>query len=105
GDRLPDGPLAAGGRLHERLDYRGWSLVGAADAGLEAAARLAGAQAVGLGPLDARLAGRLGLRSRRLLVRPDGYVALSAPRGDVAAPARWRARWTEDAGAVTPADG
>ena len=94
GDRLPDGALAAGGRLHDRLDYVRWTLVGCAGAGLDAAAARAGVAAVGLGGADAALARRLGLRARRLLVRPDGYVALSAPVADVHAPRRWLAAWT-----------
>ncbi len=101
GDRLPDGPLAAGGRLHDRLDYRRWSLVGLASPELEAAARAAGVASVGLGTADARLVRRLGVRARMLLVRPDGYVALSAPRVSVDAPARWLARWASGRRLVT----
>ena len=101
GDRLPDGVLACGGRLHDRLDYRRWSLVGLAGSELEAAARAAGATAVGLDGADAHLIRRLGLRGRMLLVRPDGYVALSSPRCDLSAPRRWRVRCTSDRGAAT----
>ena len=92
GDRLPDPVLASGARLHAALDYRAWALVGLAGPELEAAALAAGARPVGLGAEDAAVARRLGLRRRRLLVRPDGHVALSWPLSDADAPRRWRAR-------------
>ncbi len=102
GDRLPDLALA-GGRLHARLDYRRWSVVGRAGAELTAAADAACAAAVAIDPENATAIRELGLRRRSLLLRPDGYVALAFPAGEAQAPADWLRRCGLRVGAVTRA--
>ncbi len=92
GERLPD-PVLARGRLHARLDPLGWTLVGAAGVALDAAAAAGGVGLAALGPEDAAVVRRLGLRRRQLLVRPDGYVALVLRPGDGAAVRRHLARF------------
>ena len=90
GDRLPDAAVIVDGRqrrLHEVLSINRWTLLAPMSADLDAIApRLAGRAAIAVvraAPADARAAAELSGFKALLLVRPDGYVGLTARPGDL----------------------
>ena len=90
GERLPDAAVIVDGRprrLHEVLSINRWTLLAPMSADLDAIApRLAGRAAIAVvraAPADARAAAELSGFKALLLVRPDGYVGLTARPGDL----------------------
>ena len=100
GDRLPDASVLVDGRvrrLHEFLSIRHWTLIAPLTADAQRIAQMlsdrAAIRLIRAAPADASACAELGDLAAMLLVRPDGYVALTAAPGDLDGLAAYLAAW------------